>query len=220
MVEKIQLFPSNRRISCATPSRQRKNPTNSFSIPIVGICYRSRTSDKKPQPFSKKTPDPRARPAHRNFVDKLLGLCCTLRSSISKKPLTFWREIMLLFITSRSLCYLYFAAVAGLRFVSYSRHLVLTRGAGVSAVCIMNRQHPGLQRWRRRQPSDLEDLLLVEGLPRQQSFGERAELLTVRGQKTFGLFVALPDDLAHFGIDGFGSFLAERSSAAVTAGPV
>src|SRR5262245_16932371 len=81
MVEKIQLFPSNRRISCATPSRQRKNPTNSFSIPIVGICYRLRTSDKKPQPFSKKTPDPHARPAHLSFVDKLLGFCCTLRSS-------------------------------------------------------------------------------------------------------------------------------------------
>src|SRR5215510_7942488 len=63
MVEKIQLFPSNRRISYATPSRQRKNPTNSFSIPIVGICYRWKTSDKKPQPFSKKTPDPPAGPA-------------------------------------------------------------------------------------------------------------------------------------------------------------
>src|SRR5215467_1890387 len=63
MVEKIQLFPSNRRISCATPSRQRKNPTNSFSIPIMVIVYRRKTSEKKPQPFSKKTPDPPAGPA-------------------------------------------------------------------------------------------------------------------------------------------------------------
>src|SRR5262245_62510006 len=87
MVEKIQWFPSNRRISCATRSRPRKNPTNSFSIPIVGICCRWRTSDKKPQPFSKKTRDPPAAPVPINFPRQptrlfvwVFRLCCEDRT--------------------------------------------------------------------------------------------------------------------------------------------
>src|SRR5262245_27231674 len=123
MVEKIQLFPSNSRISCATPTAQRKNPTNSFSIPIVGICYRWKTSDKKPQPFSKKTPDPPAGPA---LVDlqKAAHLLAGDHASI------YYLSVALLSLPP---------AVAGLCFVSYSRHRVLTRGVSVPAVCTMNR---------------------------------------------------------------------------------
>src|SRR5262249_38858016 len=126
---------------------------------------------------------------------------------------------MLLFITSRSLCYLSLAAVAGLRFVSYSRHLVLTRGAGVSAVSTMSRQHPRVQGRRGRQPCDLGDLLRFEIPRRPQVLGEWVELLRVRGKKRLGLLVPLADDLAPSGMDRFGIFPANRLGAAVTARP-
>src|SRR5215467_8739452 len=60
MVEKIQWFPSNRRISCATPLRPPRNPTASFSIPITAIACHWQMSEKKPPPFSKKHPERRA----------------------------------------------------------------------------------------------------------------------------------------------------------------
>jgi hypothetical protein len=43
-----------------------------------------------------------------------------------------------------------------------------------------SQQHPGLQGRGRGEPRDLKDLLLVEGLPRQQRLSERVELLAVR----------------------------------------
>ena len=64
-------------------------------------------------------------------------------------------------------------------------------------------QHRRLQSRRWRKPRNLEDLLLVKRLPRQQGFGERIELLTVCAQESLGLIVALADDLEHLGVDGF-----------------
>ena len=63
-----------------------------------------------------------------------------------------------------------------------------------AGVGVRNRDLPVLQ-WRRwREASDLQDLLLVEGLPLQQSPGERLELLAVLRQQPPGLLVALIDD--------------------------
>jgi pimeloyl-ACP methyl ester carboxylesterase len=54
------LVPSNKRISYANPSRSPTNLTASFSIPITAIDCRSKTSEEKPPPFSRKPPDRRA----------------------------------------------------------------------------------------------------------------------------------------------------------------
>src|SRR5262245_3807907 len=88
--------------------------------------------------------------------------------------------------------------------------------ASAAAAHTRNGQHRGFQGWRRRKPRDLEDLLLVEGLPQQQGFDKRIELLAVCAQETPRFVVALADDLEHLGIDGFSSRLAERSRARVT----
>lgn len=74
-----------------------------------------------------------------------------------------------------------------------------------------SRHRLGLQGRRRREPGDLEDLLLVKGFARQEGLGEGVELFAVGGQETPSLFVALADDPEHFGIDGLGSRLAERA---------
>jgi hypothetical protein len=65
----------------------------------------------------------------------------------------------------------------------------------------------------------LENLLLVERLTRQQRAGEQVELLAVRAQQAPGFVVALADDPAHLGIDGFRRRLAERLLARVSAEP-
>jgi hypothetical protein len=80
-----------------------------------------------------------------------------------------------------------------------------------------NRHRPRLEGRRRWEPGDLEDLLLVESFARQEGLGEGVELFAVGGQETPGLFVALADDPEHFGIDGFGGRLAERSGPGVPA---
>ena len=69
----------------------------------------------------------------------------------------------------------------------------LRGGAGVR-----NRDLPVLKRRRGREARNLQDLLFVEGLPLQQGPGERIEFLTVFGQESPGLVVALayyPDHL-------------------------
>ena len=66
-----------------------------------------------------------------------------------------------------------------------------------------NRQHPIVQGRRRWEPSDLQNFLFVERLPRQQRFRKRIKLLAVLGQKAFGLLMALPDNSLHFRVDRF-----------------
>src|SRR3712207_8441694 len=55
-----------------------------------------------------------------------------------------------------------------------------------------------------RESSDLQDLLLVEGLPLQQGPGERLELPAVFGQEALSLLVALVDDAEHLFVYGAG----------------
>ena len=90
-----------------------------------------------------------------------------------------------------------------------------SRGPRVVASPAGDGPHRGVQRWGGRKPRDLEDLLLVEGLPRHQGFRERVELLAVGGQEAPGLLVALVDYLEYLGIDGLGGRLTERLLAGV-----
>jgi hypothetical protein len=69
---------------------------------------------------------------------------------------------------------------------------------------------------RRRKSRDLEDLLLVERLPRHQSPSKRVEILAVGREQALGLFMTLADNSEHFAIDDFRSLITERLAAAVT----
>ena len=87
------------------------------------------------------------------------------------------------------------------------------------AVPISNGQHSDIEMRRRRKSRDLEDLLLVERLPRHQSLSERVEILAVRREQALGLFMTLIDNSEHFAIDNFRSLITERLAAAVAPGP-
>ena len=75
----------------------------------------------------------------------------------------------------------------------------------------------GLKGRRRREPRDLEDLLLVKGLPIHKGLGEHVELLAVCNQESLGLLVAFAVDLEHLGINGLRCLLAERSRSTISA---
>jgi hypothetical protein len=47
-------------------------------------------------------------------------------------------------------------------------------------------QHPGAERWRRGESRDLEDVPLVEGLSRQQGFGEGVDMAGARSAQRLG----------------------------------
>src|SRR5215207_3121314 len=74
-----------------------------------------------------------------------------------------------------------------------------------------------LQRGRGREASDLQDFLFVQGLPLQQSLGQRLELLAVLREQTAGLLVALIDDARYLFVYGSGGLLTIGSFSAVTA---
>src|ERR687898_1678304 len=86
----------------------------------------------------------------------------------------------------------------------------------IAGVGVRNRCLTVLQRRRGRQARNLQDLLFVEGLPLQQGFGERVELLAVFGQESPGLVVALAYYPDHLDVYDAGGLLAEGLLSAVT----